>query len=174
MTALKLNYQIYINCVMNTLFYKDRGREMKKEAVILLADDDDGHAGLISSNLKYSGISNDILFFENGEKTLDFLFKRGVGPYREDEVPYILLLDIRLPDMDGVEILRQLKGDKWVNNIPVIMLSVIDDVQQIEKCKELGCEDYYVKFSDHKQFSQTIGELGTYIKSVVIPKYGSA
>jgi CheY-like chemotaxis protein len=147
---------------------------MKKEAVILLADDDDGHAGLISSNLKYAGISNDILFFENSEKILDFIFKIGLGPYREDDIPYILLLDIRLPGVSGVEILRQLKGDKWVKNIPVIMLSVIDDVQQIEQCKELGCEDYYVKFSDHKQFSQTIADLGNYIKSVVIPKYGSA
>ena len=98
-----------------------------KEAVILLADDDDGHAGLISSNLKYAGISNDILFFENGEKTLDFLFKRGEKPYREDEVPYILLLDIHLPGIDGIEVLRQLKADKWVTNIPVIMLSVDDD-----------------------------------------------
>ena len=147
---------------------------MKKEAVILLAEDDDGHAGLISSNLKYAGISNDILFFENGDKTLDFLFKRGRGPYREDEVLYILLLDIHLPGIDGIEVLRRLKNDKWVNNIPVIMLSVIDDIQQIEQCKELGCEDYYVKFSDNKNFSQTIEDLGDYIKSVVIPKYGIA
>lgn len=147
---------------------------MKKETVILLAEDDDGHAGLISSNLKYAGISNDILFFENGDKTLDFLFKRGRGPYREDEVLYILLLDIHLPGIDGIEVLRRLKNDKWVNNIPVIMLSVIDDIQQIEQCKELGCEDYYVKFSDNKNFSQTIEDLGDYIKSVVIPKYGIA
>ncbi len=146
---------------------------MKREAVILLAEDDDGHAGLISSNLKYAGISNDILFFENGEKILDFIFKRGSGPFREDEIPYILLLDVRLPDVDGIEVLRQLKSDRWVNNIPIIMLSVIDDMQQIEQCKELGCEDYYVKFSGNKQFSQTIGELGDYIKSQVIPKYGS-
>jgi CheY-like chemotaxis protein len=147
---------------------------MKKEAVILLAEDDDGHAGLIASNLKYAGISNDILFFENGDKTLDFLFKRGRGPYREDKVLYILLLDIHLPGIDGIEVLRRLKNDKWVNNIPVIMLSVIDDTQQIEQCKELGCENYYVKFSDHKNFSQTIVDLGDYIKSEVIPKYGSA
>lgn len=147
---------------------------MKKDTVILLAEDDDGHAGLISSNLKYAGISNDILFFENGEKTLDFIFKRGRAPYREDDVSYILLLDIRLPKIDGIEILRQLKNDKWVNNIPVIMLSVIDDIQQIEQCRKLGCEDYYVKFSDHKIFSQTIEELGNFIKTVVIPKYGSA
>ena len=147
---------------------------MKKDVVILLAEDDDGHAGLISSNLKYAGISNDILFFENGEKTLDFIFKRGRAPYREDDVSYILLLDIRLPKIDGIEILRQLKNDKWVNNIPVIMLSVIDDIQQIEQCRKLGCEDYYVKFSDKKNFSQTIEELGKFIKTVVIPKYGSA
>ena len=147
---------------------------MKKDTVILLAEDDDGHAGLISSNLKYAGISKDILFFENGEQTLDFIFKRGPAPYREDDVSYILLLDIRLPKIDGIEILRQLKNDKWVNNIPVIMLSVIDDIQQIEQCRKLGCEDYYVKFSDHKIFSQTIEELGNFIKTVVIPKYGSA
>ena len=147
---------------------------MNKDAVILLAEDDDGHAGLISSNLKYAGISNDILFFDNGEKTLDFIFKRGLGPYRDDQVPYILLLDVRLPGIDGIEVLRRLKSDKWVNNIPVIMLSVIDDSQQIKQCRKLGCEDYYVKFSSQKQFSQTIGDLGNFIKTVLIPKFGSA
>jgi CheY-like chemotaxis protein len=147
---------------------------MKTDAVILLAEDDDGHAGLISSNLKYAGVTNDILFFENGKSILDFIFKRGTGPYRKDDVLYILLLDIRMPDMDGIEILRKIKNDKWVRNIPVIMLSVVDDNKQIELCNALGCENYYIKYSDDKEFAQTIGELGNYIKSEVIPKYGSA
>ncbi len=147
---------------------------MKNDAVILLAEDDDGHAGLISSNLKYAGITNDILFFENGESVLDFVFKRGIGPFLEDEVLYILLLDIHMPDIDGTEILRKIKSDKWVRNIPVIMLSIVDDSKQIELCNKLGCERYYVKYSDNRKFTQTVGEMGNFIKSVVIPKYGKA
>jgi CheY-like chemotaxis protein len=143
---------------------------MKKNPVIILAEDDVGHTGLILSSLKNAGVTNDILCFETGEDTLNFLFKRGNGPYREDGVSYVLLLDIRLPGIDGTEILRQVKKDKWVNNIPVIMLSVSDDPEEIEQCRRLGCDNYFVKQTTFKKFSMTIEQLGLYLNKVVLPE----
>ena len=147
---------------------------MEKNPVIILAEDDDGHAGLILSSLKDAGIRNDVLCFETGEDTLDFLFKRGNKPYREEGVFYVLLLDIRLPGIDGTEVLRQIKKDKWVDNIPVIMLSVSDDPEEIEQCRRLGCDNYFVKQTTFKKFSMTIEQLGLYLNNVVFPKIAKA
>ena len=78
--------------------------------VILIADDDAGHARLIEKNLQRAGLHNPILRFENGQDILDFLFGRGEGPKRMSDTPYLLLLDIRMPKVDGVEVLRQTQG----------------------------------------------------------------
>ena len=142
---------------------------MKKEPIIIITEDDDGHLGLILYSLKTAGITNEIVHFQDGEQTLNFLFGRGAGPYREEGVNYILLLDIRLPGIDGIEVLRQLKGDKWVSDIPVIMISTMDNPEEMNKCKKLGCDSYFVKSPTYKEFSQTIELLGSYIKTVIFP-----
>jgi CheY-like chemotaxis protein len=142
---------------------------MKKEPVIVLTEDDDGHIGLILYCLKDAGITNEIVQLQNGEETLDFFFKRGDGHYREEGGKYILLLDIRLPGIDGIEVLRQLKGDKWVSDIPVIMISTMDNPEDMDKCKKLGCDSYFVKSPTYNEFSQTIQKLGVYIKTVIFP-----
>ncbi len=147
---------------------------MKHKPVIILAEDDVGHAGLILSSLKDARITNDIICFENGEDTLDFLFKRGKEPYREEGVFYVLLLDIRLPGIDGTEVLRQIKKDKWVNNIPVIMLSASDDPEEIEQCRRLGCANYFVKQTTYEKYFLSIKQLGLYLNKVVFPEIAKA
>jgi DNA-binding response OmpR family regulator len=145
----------------------------KKEAIIILTEDDDGHVGLILYKLKEAGVVNKILHFNNGEETLDFFFKRGSGPQMETGVPYILLLDIRLPGIDGIEILRLLKEDKWVDKFPVIMISVMGDPEEIEICKKLGCNNYFVKAPGLEKFSHTKEQLGQYINEVILPEMSS-
>jgi len=142
---------------------------MNKEPVIIITEDDDGHLGLILYSLKKEGITNEILHFKDGELTLNFLFKRGDTPYREEGVKYILLLDIRLPGIDGIEVLRKLKEDKWVNNIPVVMVSSMDNSEEIDTCNKLGCDSYFVKSQTYNQFAQTMEQLGHYIKTVIFP-----
>ena len=143
---------------------------MKKEPIIILAEDDDGHVGLILNKLMVAGITNKILHFDNGEETLDFFFKRGYGPLMETGVPYILLLDICLPGIDGIEVLRRLKEDKWVDEFPIIMLSVMDNPEEIEICRKLGCNNYFLKVPDYEKFSQAIEQVGHYIKTVILPE----
>ena len=88
---------------------------MKKEVVILIAEDDEGHAALIKKNLKRAGISNEIVHFKDGVEALDFLMgSNGGGPHRKPNVAYMLLLDIRMPKVDGVEVLRQVKGHERI------------------------------------------------------------
>src|SRR4030095_16687899 len=77
--------------------------KMKTAPVILIVDDDEGHALLVRNNLEESGLSNQIEHFRDGQSVLDFLFRRGSGPGREEGQTYLVLLDIRMPKVDGIE-----------------------------------------------------------------------
>jgi CheY-like chemotaxis protein len=143
---------------------------MTKEMVILVADDDEGHARLIEMNLHRAGLHNAIQRFVNGQDILDFLFRRGTGPKRTPEAPYLLLLDIRMPKVDGVEVLRQLKADPELRKLPVIMLTTTDDPREVARCHELGCSNYIVKPVDYEKFSDAIKHLGLFISLVQVPE----
>ena len=141
-----------------------------KEMVILIADDDDGHARLVEKNLRRAKLNNPILRFANGQDILDFLFGRGAGPKRVADVPYLLLLDIRMPKVDGVEVLRQIKADPELRKLPVSMLTTTDDPREVAHCHELGCGNYIVKPVDYEKFSEIINQLGLFIKLVQVPE----
>ena len=142
---------------------------MRKELVILVADDDAGHARLIGKNLERAGLHNDLVRFEDGQEILDFLFRRGAGAHRAADTPYLLLLDIRMPKVDGVEVLRQVKGDAELRKIPVLMLTTTDDPREVERCHGLGCNNYLVKPVDYDKFSEAINNLGLFISLVQVP-----
>jgi len=144
--------------------------DTSSEIVILIAEDDAGHARLIEKNLTRAGLHNPIKRFENGEAVLNFLFRRGPGPHRSDHVPYLLLLDIRMPRLDGVEVLRQLKADGELRKIPVIMLTTTDDPREVERCHSIGCSSYIVKPVDYDKFADSIRNLGLYISLVKVPE----
>jgi len=146
---------------------------MKKNSVIILAEDDDGHAGLIYKTLKRAGVENDILHFEDGEKTLNYLFRRGDYFHREESVSHILLLDLRMPVVDGKEVIRQVKQDKELQDIPIIVVSTTDDPWEKENCYSLGCSTYIVKPIQHEEFTKAISQLGHYLMEDVIPKLDS-
>ena len=146
---------------------------MKRDPVIILTEDDDGHAGLIYKTLKRAGVENDILHFEDGEKTLNYLFKRGDDFHREEGVSHILLLDIRMPVVDGKEVIRQVRQDKELQNIPIIVVSTADDPGEKDNCYSLGCSAYIVKPIKSEEFNQVITQLGHYLMEDVIPKLDS-
>jgi CheY-like chemotaxis protein len=143
---------------------------MKEEVVVLIVEDDDGHARLIEKNLRRAYINNEILRFADGQQILDFLFRRGQGRQREDFTPYLLLLDIRIPKIDGVEVLRQIKQDEELRKIPVIMLTTTDDPREVDACHRLGCSHYIVKPVEYDKFSAVLGQLGLFLKIVQVPQ----
>jgi CheY-like chemotaxis protein len=145
-----------------------------REVVILVAEDDSGHARLIEKNLTRAGLGNPIVRFDNGQAVLDFLFRRGPGPQRASEMPYLLLLDIRMPKVDGIEVLRQLKQDTELRKIPVIILTTTDDPREVERCHAIGCASYIIKPVDYDKFAEAIKGLGLYISLVQVPDIKSS
>ncbi|NQT74652.1 MAG: response regulator [Chloroflexi bacterium] len=143
---------------------------MGSDLIVLLAEDDMGHASLIQKNLKRSGISNEVVHFLDGEEVLNFLFRKGDGPHRESGIPYLLLLDIRMPKINGIEVLTQIKEDAELKKLPVIMLTTTNDPREIEKCHALGCSNYISKPVEYEKFTETIQQLGLFLKIVQIPK----
>ncbi len=147
---------------------------MKEQVVILIAEDDPGHAVLIEKNLRRAGINNKIIRFADGHETLDFLFRRGEGPQREPGTAYVLLLDIRMPKVDGVEVLRHLKQDEELKKLPVIILTTADDPREVEYCHRLGCGVYITKPVESDRFVEAMRQLGLLLMVVQVPEIDGA
>ncbi len=143
---------------------------MNREVVILVAEDDEGHAGLIRKNMVRAGIVNDVRQFADGQEILNFLFCRGVDPHRQKGVSYVLLLDIRMPKVDGVEVLRQIKADPELKSLPVIIITTTDDPREVERCHNLGCNNYIVKPVEYEAFVNAIRQLGLFLSVVELPQ----
>ena len=136
---------------------------MKKDVVILIAEDDAGHFQLIKNNLWLTCVDSDILQFKNGQEVLDFLFKKDTKVCLEDKKRYILLLDIRMPQVDGVEVLKRIKEDEELRKIPVIMLTTTSEASMIKQCYELGCSYYMVKPINYNHFMEAVQNLGKFL-----------
>lgn len=148
--------------------------ENSKAVTILIAEDDDGHAELICDNLLEAGINNPMIRFRNGQEALDFFFDTSppgssAAPRRQPGQAYMLLLDIRMPRVGGVEVLRQIKADPQLKNMPVIMLTTTDDPREIQNCYALGCSCYVTKPVDYQQFSEMLVRLGLFLLVVQVP-----
>lgn len=143
---------------------------MDKEVIIVLTEDDEGHAKLIKKNLLRAGVTNKIIHFSDGEDALNFFFRKGDGMHRVDNTAYLLLLDIKMKKVDGIEVLEKIKADPELQKIPVIMLTTTDDPREIEKCHELGCNSYVTKPIDHTKFIDSLRNLGLFLKIVHIPQ----
>jgi CheY-like chemotaxis protein len=139
-----------------------------KELIILIAEDDDGHAELIKEGLEDSGICNKIIRFSNGREAWQFLSGAGENEVRDKNKGYLLLLDINMPEMDGFEVLKNIKQDEKLKDIPVIMLTTTDDPREVEECYKLGCNMYITKPVEFKKFTETLRRLGLFIQVVKI------
>jgi CheY-like chemotaxis protein len=140
-----------------------------KPLMILLAEDDDGHATLIRRNLTRAGVVNDVVHVKDGREALDFLFRRGVFADRPKDVSILLLLDINMPHLSGVEVLRIIKADEATARTPVIMLTTTDDPREVEKCYALGCSVYITKPVQYESFVDAIRRLGMFLAIIQVP-----
>lgn len=144
--------------------------DTKKEVTILIAEDDDGHAELIKDNLDEAGLTNPVIRFQDGQEALDFLLgPADTAKTRQTGNAYLLLLDIRMPKVDGVEVLRQIKEHPELRKMPVMMLTTTDDPREVKKCYELGCSCYITKPVDYKRFAEMLTRLGLFLMVVQIP-----
>lgn len=137
-----------------------------EQITIMIAEDDDGHAELIKDNLREAGITNEIIRFHDGQEALDYLLSGDACPSRNS---CLLLLDIRMPRVDGVEVLRRLKADPATRNLPIIMLTTTDDPREIKQCYELGCNCYITKPVDYQRFAEVMTRLGLFLVIIQLP-----
>ena len=108
---------------------------------------------------------NRIEHFRDGQAILDFFAQRPA----DDKETYLVLLDIRMPKIDGIEVLRRLKADPKTRKLPVIMLTTTDDAREIERCYALGCNVYIQKPVDYDRFAEAIRRVGLFVPLLLIP-----
>ena len=130
---------------------------------VLLVEDNGTDAELILRELRGKGLRNNFVIAKDGAEALDFLFARGKWSDRDPSVgPKIVLLDLRLPRVDGIEVLRQIKADDRTRKIPVVVLTSSRQDPDIQQCFELGANSYIVKPVDFEKFAEAVTEIGYY------------
>ncbi len=136
---------------------------------IVLAEDDDGHAELIMDNLRGTGVVNRIVRVCDGQELLDYIRHEGAPAGQKHPNPIIILLDIKMPRVDGVEALEQLKADPRHRQIPVIMLTTADNPREVELCYGLKCNAYVTKPVEYRDFIGCIRKLGMFAEIINVP-----
>ena len=142
--------------------------------IIVLAEDDDGHAALVQRNLQRSGVTNEFVRVRDGQEALDYVLCRGQYAGREATGSLLLLLDINMPRVDGIEVLRRLKSDAATAKLPIIMLTTTDDPREIERCYQLGCSVYVTKPVRYDKFVEAVQRLGLFLQVVRLPREEAA
>jgi two-component system response regulator len=130
---------------------------------ILLVEDNPFEAELAIRSLRKYNFTNNLHHIDDGAEALDFIFERGKYETTSSRTkPKLILLDIKLPKVDGIEILRQLKANERTRTIPVVILTSSKENQDIKACYDLGANSYIVKPVDFDSFSKAVAELGMY------------
>lgn len=138
--------------------------EKETKKTIVIVEDNDGHAILIKKNFKRYGIHHDIIHIKEGPDALDYIYCRGkYADIPTHEKPLILILDLQMPEVDGIEILRTIKADPKIKDIPVNIFSAKDDVETVNLCYSLGCDSYTIKPINNNDFSEKLHELGNHM-----------
>ncbi|HEY7845309.1 MAG TPA: response regulator [Bradyrhizobium sp.] len=136
---------------------------------IVMIEDDEGHARLIERNIRRSGVNNEIIPFTNGTDAMKHLFgSDGTGLTHKGHA-LLILLDLNLPDMTGIDILRQIKDNKYLKTVPVVVLTTTDDSHEIRRCYELGCNVYITKPVNYESFANAIRQLGLFFSVIQVP-----
>lgn len=131
--------------------------------MILLVEDNPDDEALTIRALQKNNILNEVVVARNGAEALDFLFGTGAYAGRNlDLMPEVVLLDLNLPKLNGLEVLKQLRQDKRTKLLPVVMLTTSNEDHDIIESYRLGCNSYIRKPVDFVQFSEAIRQLGVY------------
>jgi len=140
-----------------------------RQPVLLIVDDDDGHAFLVRDILESAQIARQILHFSDGQAILDFFYGSGSGAHVIPGETYVMILDVRMPKVDGEQVLERLKSDPHLKNLPVIMLTTTDDAREVERCHQLGCNVYIQKPIDYEKFAEAVKRLGDFMSLLLVP-----
>ena len=129
---------------------------------ILLVEDNPTDAELTLRALRRNNLANNVVWVKDGAEALDFLYCRGQYADRKNGTPKLILLDIKLPKIDGIEVLRELKNDNKNKMIPVVMLTSSQEERDLVESYRLGVNSYIVKPVDFEKFLETVSKVGFY------------
>jgi CheY-like chemotaxis protein len=137
---------------------------------IVMVEDDEGHARLIEKNIRRAGVNNEVIPFQNGGEALKYL----LGEDGSGEVSalrhLLILLDLNLPDMTGIDILEKLKANEHTRRSPVVVLTTTDDQREIQRCYDLGANVYITKPVNYEGFANAIRQLGLFLSVMQVPQ----
>ena len=129
---------------------------------ILLVEDDLKDVELVLAALKKNNLANEVVVARDGEEALDYLYRRGRFQSRDQGLPIVLFLDLKMPKVDGLEVLRQMKGDDALRVIPVVMLTSSREEADLVKSYQFGVNAYVVKPVGFQQFADAIKQTGMF------------
>ena len=149
--------QHFISVYLNNNYMNDNRVE------ILLVEDNPHDAEMTIRALRKANLANRLTHVKDGAEALDFVFSRGVFSERSvHDKPKVILLDIKMPKVDGIEVLRQIKADENTRTIPVVIMTSSKEEQDIITSYNLGGNSYVVKPVDFEGFAKAVSELGFY------------
>jgi CheY-like chemotaxis protein len=143
---------------------------MTQPVTIAMIEDDEGHARLIEKNLRRAGVHNTIVPLADGASAITFLFGSDGSGLVNKGRPLLILLDLNLPDMSGIDILKRLKENDHVRLLPVVVLTTTDDRSEIQRCYDLGCNVYITKPVDYEKFANAVQQFGLFMYVMQIPE----
>jgi CheY-like chemotaxis protein len=145
-------------------------RSEAQSVTIVMVDDDEGHARLIEKNIRRAGVNNEIVPFTDGTSALEFMLGSDGSGEASARRHLLVLLDLNLPDMTGVDILAKVKANRHTRRSPVVILTTTDDQREIQRCYDLGANVYITKPVNYESFANAIRQLGLFFSVMQIPE----
>jgi CheY-like chemotaxis protein len=136
--------------------------ELFEQVEILLVEDNANDAELTMRALKKGGLANRLKWVTNGEHALDYLFRRGTYSGRDETCPRLVLLDLKMPGLDGIEVLRAIKADDRTRRIPIVVMTSSQEESDIGQTYDLGVNSYVVKPVDFNSVTDIVRQAGYY------------
>ena len=139
---------------------------------IVMIEDDEGHARLIERNIRRAGVNNVILPFRDGTSALEYLLGADGSGEASAKRHILILLDLNLPDMTGLDILEKVKANPHTRRSPVVVLTTTDDSREVQRCYDLGANVYITKPVNYESFARAIQQLGLFLSVIQLPEAG--
>jgi len=136
--------------------------ELFEQVEILLVEDNANDAELTMRALKKGGLANRLMWVRNGEQALDYLFRRGAYSGRDEGCPRLVLLDLKMPGLDGIDVLRAVKADERTRRIPIVIMTSSQEEKDMGQSYDLGANSYVVKPVDFNSVTDIVRQAGYY------------